>query len=256
MSQPSRGFGVDIGGTGMKGAPVDLAVGEFAMERVRIPTPQPSTPQAVAQVVAEIVGKFGDDADGCPIGVTVPAVVKNNVVRTSANIDPSWVGTDADALFDKVLTRDVHVVNDADAAGVAEARYGAARDASGLVVMTTLGTGIGTALLYDGELIPNSELGHIEIDGRDAEESAAARHREEEELTWAEYAVRLQRYYATIEDLLWPDLIVVGGGVSKKSEHFLPLLHLRAPIVAAQLQNTAGVVGAAVVAAERSARRG
>ncbi|MQA03003.1 MAG: ROK family protein [Streptosporangiales bacterium] len=252
MAKRSRGFGVDIGGTGMKGAPVDLEAGEFAKERVRIPTPDPSTPQAVAAVVAEIVGEFGTDVDGCPIGVTVPAVVKDNVVRTAANIDPSWVGTDADTLFDKVLERDVFVVNDADAAGVAEARYGAARDASGLVLMTTLGTGIGTALLYNGELIPNSELGHIEIDGHDAEDAAAARQREEEDLSWADWAARLQRYYATIEDLLWPDLIVVGGGVSKKAEHFLPLLHLRAPIVAAQLQNTAGVIGAAVVAAERA----
>lgn len=254
MSKHQLGFGVDIGGTGMKGAPVDLAAGEFGQERVRIPTPDPSTPHAVAEVVAEIFGKF-DGVDECPIGVTVPAVVKNNVARTAANIDPSWVGTDADMLFDEVLSRDVHVVNDADAAGVAEARYGAAQGAEGLVVMTTLGTGIGTALLYDGELIPNSELGHIELDGRDAEETAAARQREAQDLSWEDWAANLQRYYATIENLLWPDLIVVGGGVSRKSERFLPLLHLQAPIVAAQLHNTAGVIGAAVVAAERSAKK-
>lgn len=251
MGKPALGFGIDIGGTGMKGAPVDLATGEFAKERVRIPTPQPSTPQAVARTVAEIVGSFGKETADCPIGITVPAVVKSGVVRTAANIDSGWIGTDADAMFDKLLSRNVYVVNDADAAGMAEARYGAARDASGLVLVATLGTGIGTALLHNGQLIPNSELGHIEIDGHDAEESAAARQREAQDLSWEEYAERLQRYFATIEDLLWPDLIVVGGGVSKRSEKFLPLLHLRAPIVAAHLFNTAGVVGAAVVASER-----
>lgn len=253
MSGSAEGFGIDIGGTGMKGAPVDLDKGEFAEERHRISTPQPSTPDAVAEVVAEIVDHFGKDVKDLPVGITVPAVVQRGVVRTAANIDPAWIGTDADALFQRRLDREVHVVNDADAAGVAEARYGAARGTTGLVLVATLGTGIGTALLLDGALLPNSELGHIEIDGHDAEDRAAARQREQEDLSWEEYAERLQRYFATVEDLLWPDLIVVGGGVSKRSEKFLPLLHLRAPIVAAQLHNTAGVVGAAAVASERAA---
>lgn len=253
MSAGAEGFGIDIGGTGMKGAPVDLDKGEFAQERHRVSTPQPSTPDAVAGVVAEIVDHFGKHAGDRPIGITVPAVVQRGVVRTAANIDQAWIGTDAEGLFGRALGREVHVVNDADAAGVAEARYGAARGTTGLVLVATLGTGIGTALLLDGALLPNSELGHIEIDGHDAEDKAAARQRELEDLSWEEYAERLQRYFATIEDLLWPDLIVVGGGVSKRSEKFLPLLHLRAPIVAAQLHNTAGVVGAAAVASERAA---
>jgi polyphosphate glucokinase len=247
------GFGVDIGGSGVKGAPVDLDAGEFAAERMRIETPQPSTPDAVAKTVARVVEHFGKHSGTGPLGVTVPAVVKTGVVRTAANIDQSWIGADADNLFRRVLERDVYVVNDADAAGVAEARYGAARGTTGLVFVATLGTGIGSALLHDGKLIPNSELGHIELDGKDAELTAAARNREEKDLSWEEYAEALQRYFARIEDLLWPDLIVVGGGVSKRSEKFLPLLHLRAPIVAAQLLNSAGIVGAAVTAVERSA---
>lgn len=246
------GFGVDIGGSGVKGAPVDLGKGEFAAERMRIETPQPSTPDAVAKTVAQVVEHFGKHSGRGPVGITVPAVVKSGVVRTAANIDRSWIGADADTLFRSALQREVHVVNDADAAGVAESRYGAARGSTGLVFVATLGTGIGSALLHDGKLIPNSELGHIEIDGRDAELTAAARHREEKSLSWEEYADALQAYFARIEDLLWPDLIVVGGGVSKRSEKFLPLLHLRAPIVAAQLHNSAGIVGAAITAAERS----
>lgn len=249
----STGFGVDIGGSGVKGAPVDLEKGEFAEERMRIETPQPSTPDAVAKTVAQVVEHFGKHAGPGPIGITVPAVVKAGVVRTAANIDSSWIGADADTLFRDALHREVHVVNDADAAGVAESRYGAARGSTGLVFVATLGTGIGSALLHNGTLIPNSELGHIELDGRDAELTAAARNREEKNLSWEEYADALQRYFARIEDLLWPDLIVVGGGVSKRSEKFLPLLHLRAPIVAAQLHNSAGIVGAAITAAERSA---
>lgn len=249
----STGFGVDIGGSGVKGAPVDLDAGEFADERMRIETPQPSTPDAVAKTVAQVVEHFGKHSGTGPVGITVPAVVKAGVVRTAANIDQSWIGADADNLFRNTLRREVHVVNDADAAGVAESRYGAARGSTGLVFVATLGTGIGSALLHDGKLIPNSELGHIELDGKDAELTAAARNREEKDLSWEEYAEALQRYFARIEDLLWPDLIVVGGGVSKRSEKFLPLLHLRAPIVAAQLHNSAGIVGAAITAAERSA---
>ena len=195
---------------------------------------------------------FADLLGDGAIGVTVPGVVTHGVVRTAANIDHAWIGTDADALFTGRLGRPVHVVNDADAAGVAEARFGAARSTKGLVVVTTLGTGIGTALLLDGKLVPNSELGHLEIDGYNAESRAAYSVRENEDLSWTDWAARLQRYYAVIEDLLWPALIVVGGGVSKKADKFLPLLHLRAPIVAAQLRNEAGIVGAAVLADEET----
>ncbi len=251
MSGTSRtALGIDVGGSGIKGATVDLETGELTADRLRIETPQPSTPDAVAEVVAQIVEHFADGLGEGAVGVTVPAVVTSGVVRTAANIDQSWIGADADALFTGRLGRAVHVVNDADAAGVAEARFGAARTTKGLVVVTTLGTGIGTALLLDGKLVPNSELGHLEIDGRDAESRAASSARDNDELSWAQYAERLQRFYGVIEDLLWPTLIVVGGGISKKSDKFLPLLHLRAPIVAAQLRNEAGIIGAAVLAEE------
>jgi polyphosphate glucokinase len=244
------GFGIDIGGSGIKGAPVDLVAGEFADERLRIPTPQPSTPSAVADVVADIVSEFGAASGDLPVGVTFPAVIQHGVARTAANVDPSWIGTDVDALFTERLKRPVHVVNDADAAGVAEVRFGAARGTHGTVLVATLGTGIGSALLIDGHLVPNTELGHLEIDGYDAETRAADSVRDREDLSWEKWAVRLQRYFGVIEDLFWPDLIVVGGGVSKKSDRFLPLLHLRAPIVPAQLRNDAGIIGAASLAHE------
>lgn len=244
-------LGIDVGGSGIKGAPVDLATGALTAERLRIETPQPSSPDAVADVVAQVAKHFAKTLGHGAIGVTVPAVVTQGVVRTAANIDHTWIGTDADALFTARLGRDVHVVNDADAAGVAEARFGAARGTGGLVVVTTLGTGIGTALLLDAKLVPNSELGHLQIDGFDAESRAAESVREKEGLSWEQWVERLQRYYSLIEDLLWPSLIVVGGGVSKKADKFLPLLHLRAPIVAAQLRNEAGIVGAAVLADEK-----
>lgn len=248
-------LGIDIGGSGIKGAPVDLDSGALLAERLRVSTPEPATPHMVAEVVADIAEHFSrllaDDA----IGVTVPAVVTQGLVRTAANVDPSWIGTDADALFSSRIGRPVHVVNDADAAGVAEARFGAARGSAGLVIVTTLGTGIGSALLFDGALIPNSELGHLQVDGHDAETRAASAVRESEALSWQDWADRLQRYYGVLEDLLWPTLIVVGGGVSKKADKFLPLLHLRAPIVAAQLRNEAGIIGAAILAAEQLAAR-
>jgi polyphosphate glucokinase len=241
-------LGIDIGGSGIKGAPVDMSRGQFAMDRLRFETPKVSTPDAVAEVVARIAAHFADDTGDSPIGVTLPAVVTKGVVRTAANIDPAWVGTDVQKLLSDRLGRPVTVVNDADAAGIGELQFGAARNAGGLILMSTLGTGIGSALIYDGVLVPNSELGHLEIDGRDAESRAASSVRDDKNLSWQDWAERLQRYYSHVEDLLWPDLIVVGGGVSRKAEKFLPLLHLRAPIVAAQLQNSAGVIGAAWLA--------
>lgn len=244
------GFGVDIGGSGIKGAPVDLAVGRFVAQRSRVPTPQPSTPHAVAEEVARVVAGFGVAAGRRPVGVTFPAVIQHGVARTAANVDRSWIGTDVDALMTTHLGRAVHVVNDADAAGLAEARFGSAQGVKGVVIVTTLGTGIGSALMVDGTLVPNTELGHLEVGGKDAETRAADSVRDAENLSWADWAQRLQRYFTALENLFWPDLIVVGGGVSKKSNKFLPLLELRTPIVPASLRNEAGIIGAAVVAAE------
>ncbi len=243
-------FGIDFGGSGIKGAPVDLEAGDFAADRVRIKTPKPSTPDAVAEVLKELLGSF-DDSTGS-VGVTVPAVVRHGVVSSAANIDKAWIGTDADAVFTKATGRDVHIVNDADAAGLAEVRYGAAKGHDGLVIVTTLGTGIGSAIVYDGVLVPNSELGHLEIDGHDAEKRAASSIKEEEGLTYPEWAKRLTVYYRTLEKLFSPDLFVVGGGVSKDSDQFLHLIDIDTEIVPAKLQNRAGIVGAALWAAEAS----
>jgi len=248
----SRGFGIDIGGSGIKGCPVDLDAGAFAAERIRTPTPSPSTPAAVATVVADIIGQFGDAAGTGPIGVTFPAVIQRGVARTAANVDNSWIDTDVDALLREKLGRPVRVVNDADAAGYAEVKFGAAKGVAGTIFMATLGTGIGSALIVDGVLVPNSEFGHLEVDGKDAETRAADSVRDREDLSWAQWAKRLTRYFHAIEQLVWPDLIVVGGGVSKKADKFLPLLELRTPIVPSQLRNDGGIVGAALLATERS----
>jgi len=243
-----RPFGIDFGGSGIKGAPVDLEAGDFAADRVKIKTPKPSTPDAVAEVFVELLGQF-PDSDGS-VGVTVPAVVRHGVVSSAANIDRAWIGTDADALFTEATGRDVHVVNDADAAGLAEVRYGAAKGRHGLVIVTTLGTGIGSAIVYDGVLVPNSELGHLEIDGHDAESRAANSAREREDLSMEHWAKRLTTYYRTLEMLFSPELFVVGGGISKQSEEFLPLVKIDTEIVPATLLNKAGVVGAALCAVE------
>jgi len=240
-------FGIDFGGSGIKGTVVDLDRGDFAGDRVRIETPSPSTPAAVAEVLVDLLSRF-PSSDG-HVGVTVPGVVRHGVVTSAANIDKSWIDTDADAVFTEATGREVHVVNDADAAGLAEATYGAARGHRGLVIVTTLGTGIGSAVIHDGVLVPNSELGHLEIDGHDAESRAANSVREREGLSWADWAERLTIYYATLEALFSPDLFVVGGGVSKHAELFLPLIGVRTPLVPATLQNRAGIVGAALYAA-------
>lgn len=241
-------LGIDIGGSGIKGAPVDLERGRFAEDRLRIATPEEATPDAVCDVVGQIADHFSVASD-LPVGITLPAVVTHGVVRSAANIDRSWVGLDADALFSERLGRPVHVVNDADAAGVAELHHGAARGRAGLVVLTTLGTGIGSAMIMDGVLVPNTEFGHLELEGHDAESRAAESAREREGLDWQQWAARLQAYYAHLESLVWPDLIVVGGGVSKHADHFLPLLDLRTEIVPAKLRNKAGIIGAAHLAA-------
>lgn len=241
-------FGVDIGGSGIKGAPVDLSTGALAGDRLRIPTPQPATPEAVARTVAEVVDSFALDA-GVPVGVTFPAVIRHGVAQSAANVDDAWIGTDVAAVIGEATGRRVHAVNDADAAGYAEVAYGAAKDVPGVVLVVTLGTGIGSALVVDGVLVPNTELGHLEIDGHDAESRASDAARDRENLSFAQWAQRLQRYFSVLEDLFWPDLVVVGGGVSKRHEQFLPLLDLRTPIVPAGLRNAAGIVGAARLAA-------
>ncbi len=251
MAAHQVALGIDIGGSGIKGAPVDLVKGEFLSERVKIATPAQSTPHAVAQIVGQIAETFADQLPSdAPVGVTIPGVVQRGVVRTAANIDPTWMDAPGEDLFSTALGRRCLLVNDADAAGVAEVRYGAAKGAAGLVVLTTLGTGIGVALIHDGVLVPNAELGHLEVDGHDAETRAAASVREREELSWADWARRLQRYYERLEALMWPDLFVVGGGVSRKADKFLPLLSLRTPIVPATLRNAAGIIGAAALAAD------
>ncbi|WP_148611470.1 polyphosphate--glucose phosphotransferase [Nocardioides rubriscoriae] len=248
MSSSPHPVGVDFGGSGIKGATVDLERGDFATDRVRVETPQPSTPEAVAEVLAELVSTFDDDG-GSPVGVTVPGVVRNGVVSTAANIHDSWLGVDAAALFSRAAGRPVVALNDADAAGLAESRYGAARGQRGLVIVTTLGTGIGSALLLDGVLLPNSELGHLEVDGHVGEKYAANSARETHDLAWDEWADRLTSYYRMVERLLTPDLFVVGGGVSKHADKFLPMIDISTPIIPALLRNKAGIIGAALHAA-------
>ncbi|MGI8491440.1 MAG: polyphosphate--glucose phosphotransferase [Acidimicrobiales bacterium] len=250
MSQ--LGFGLDIGGSGIKGAVVDLATGQLAGERLRLATPAPATPQLVADVAARVVDHFGWRG---PVGATFPGVVTAGVVRTAANVDPAWVGTNVEEVLGAALGSGVTALNDADAAGLAEARFGAAKDQKGLVVVTTLGTGIGTALLYDGNLIPNSELGHLELDGRDAETRASAGARERDGLSWTAWAKRLTRYYRALEDYLWPELFILGGGVSRKADKLLPLLDLRTPIRAAAWRNEAGMIGAALRCARYASPR-
>ena len=240
-------MGVDIGGTGIKGAPVDLDKGVLTEDRLRILTPQPATPKAVADVVAEVVNHFGWVG---PVGATFPAVVKQGVALSAANVDREWIGTDAAALFTQRLGSPATVVNDADAAGLAEMRYGAGAGRSGVVVMITLGTGIGCGMFVDGKLVPNTELGHIEIDGKDAERLAADSVRERKELSWKKYAERVEEYLRRLDALIWPDLVIIGGGASKKAEKFLPLIDVRPEVVPAALQNEAGIVGAALAAAE------
>jgi len=246
----TRGFGIDIGGSGIKGALVDLEKGALIGDRLRIDTPKPATPDAVADVVAEIVRHFGWDG---PVGITLPAVVKKGVAQTAANIDPSWIGTDADALFAKRLGRsvdDIAMLNDADAAGMAEMRFGDPVARHGVTTLLTFGTGIGSALFQDGKLVPNTEFGHLEVDGHDAEKKAAASVKDNEGLSYHHWAKRVNRYLSVLENLIWPDLFIVGGGVSKKSEKWVPLLDIRTKVVVASLQNNAGIVGAAAGAAE------
>jgi polyphosphate glucokinase len=242
-----QALGIDIGGTGIKGAVVDLDTGEFVVERLRIETPERSTPDAVGEIVAQITTHFAWKG---PVGCTFPGVVSAGVIRTAANVDKSWIGADAASTFATTTGCRVAVVNDADAAGEAEARFGHPDARTGSVVMLTLGTGIGSALINDGVLVPNTEFGHLKIGKKqvDAEDLAAESVRERDDLGWKEWSKRLSHYLSHLEDLLWPDLYVLGGGVSKKADKFVPHLECRTPVVPAQLLNTAGIVGAALAA--------
>ena len=236
-------FGIDVGGSGIKGAPVDTETGELLAERTRIKTPKPATPEAIAATAVEVIRRSGWDG---PVGCGFPAVVKEGVVRTAANIDERTIGFGIQGRLEQDLGTPVRVINDGDAAGLAEMRWGAGRAVEGVVLMLTLGTGIGTSLFVEGRLVPNTELGHIEIRGNDAEHHASDRARKRDDLSWKEYAKRLDEYLHKIEDLLWPDLIVVGGGISKKSEKFFPHLTARTKIVPAEMLNEAGIAGAAL----------
>lgn len=240
------GFGVDVGGSGIKGAIVDLDTGELVHERIKIETPRPATPDAVAATVAEIVTRARWEG---PVGVTLPSVVTAGIARTAANIDPSWIGTDARQTLSTALGgREVTVLNDADAAGLAEYRYGAGRNVDGLVILLTFGTGIGSAVIHRGVLLPNTEFGHMEVDGKEAEHRAASSVKDTKGLSYKEWAVEVTRVLSRFEDLLWPDLFIVGGGISRKHEKWIPRLENRTPVVPAALLNTAGIVGAALVA--------
>jgi polyphosphate glucokinase len=245
------GFGVDVGGSGIKGCIVDLRSGSLDDEQVRFPTPKPATPTAVAKLVTTITGEFGWHG---PMGVTLPCVLKRGIALTAAHLDPSWQGLDANRLFSDHCGVPVVVLNDADAAGLAEMRFGAGRDQDGVVVLLTFGTGIGSALFLDGELVPNTELGQLQVDGANAEIRAAAAARDDEALSWGDWASRVSRYLQVLENLIWPDLIIAGGGVSKKADKWLPLMECRTPVVAAALRNDAGIVGAAAAAAEGRVR--
>ena len=242
-----KAVGIDIGGTGIKGALVSTKAGELRSERIKLGTPEGGEPEAIAEVVREIAAAV-DDKPERALGICFPAVVKHGITQSAANVSYRWIGLDADELFSNTLNRHVHVINDADAAGVAEVKFGAGRKRSGLTVMTTLGTGIGSALFYNGVLIPNAELGHLEIDGVDYETRASFAAMERDSLSFEEWAERLQIYYSTLEKLFTPDLFIVGGGVSKSHEQFLPLLKLKTEIVPAALQNSAGIIGAAALA--------
>lgn len=236
-------FGLDIGGSGIKGAPVDLETGELLEERIRIPTPQAPTSEAVVETSLEVLEHFGWEG---PVGVGFPGVVKDGVVHTAANVAKELIGFDLQGRLQREVENTVRVVNDADAAGLAEMRWGAGRGVDGMVMMLTLGTGIGSALFTQGKLMPNTEFGHIMIRDREAELRASDRIRKQEDLTWKKWAKRLNEYLETMEALFWPDLIIVGGGVSKKAEKFVPRLETRAKIVPAQMLNIAGIAGAAL----------
>lgn len=241
-------LGIDIGGSGIKGAPVDIEAGALTDDRFRLETPHPATPEAVLPVLAQVAAHWPGSE---PLGVTFPGVVRSGVIGSAANLHPDWVGLDAATAFTEQMGRPVTVLNDADAAGVAEVSFGAARNVRGVVLLLTFGTGIGSALFIDGKLVPNTELGHLELNGSDAELRASDRARDEEDLSWEDWAARVQDYLLHVERLFSPDLVVLGGGVSKKADKYLPYVKVGTPIVPAVLQNNAGIVGAAMATTNR-----
>ena len=238
-------LGIDVGGSGIKGAPVDTETGKLLGERVRIKTPKRAEPEPVVEVVAEIAKSF--DWKG-PIGIGFPAPIKTGVTMMAANVSEKWVGTNADDLFTKVTGCDCTMINDADAAGLAEMKFGAGVGQPGTVIMVTLGTGIGSAIFYRGVLLPNTEFGHLEVQGYEAESRASDAARQRDDLSWKKYAKRLNMFLTSMESLFWPDLFIIGGGISKVSEKYIPLLYIETPVVPAQLLNEAGIVGAALAA--------
>lgn len=246
----SKAIGIDIGGTGIKGALVNTKKGSLIGDRLRFDTPDGATPDQVVAKVAEIVGQLDTDKDTA-IGICFPAVIKDGVSLSAANVSNDWVGLNAEKLFSKALGRKIVLLNDADAAGVAEIKYGAGQERKGLVLMVTLGTGIGTALFMNGRLIPNSELGHLEIDGVDYETKASYSAKEREGLSFAEWAARLSKYFNQVDRLLSPDLVIVGGGISKQHDEFLPLIDTKLKLVPAEAKNNAGIIGAAFIARKR-----
>lgn len=247
-----QALGVDVGGSGVKGAVVDLDTGQLVGDRFRIETPQPATPEAVAQAVAEVVRHF--DWSG-PLGVCYPGVVVDGVVKTAANVDASWIGCNAEEIYSKAVGgRRVTVLNDADAAGLAEQRYGAGRNQDGTILLLTFGTGIGSAVIHKGILLPNTEFGHIDVDGKEAEHRAASSVMERKGWSYRKWAKQVTKVLIAVENAICPDLIIAGGGISKKADKWIPLLKNRTPVVAAELLNTAGIVGAAMAAAEDQAQ--
>lgn len=245
-SPPRRGFGIDVGGSGIKGGIVDLETGQLIGDRIKLLTPQPATPSAVAKTIAEVVKTFGWTG---PLGVTYPGVVTYGVVQTAANVDKSWIGTNATDIIGAELDgQEVTVLNDADAAGLAEERYGAGKNLTGLVVLLTFGTGIGSAVIHNGTLIPNTEFGHLEVGGKEAEKRAASSVKEKNDWSYEKWAKEVSRVLVSIENAMWPDLFIAGGGISRKADKWIPLLANRTPVVPAALLNTAGIVGAAMAA--------
>ena len=240
-------FGIDIGGSGIKGAPVNIENGEMLTERFRLPTPEGGLPSDIAVVVGEVARHFNWNG---PIGCAFPAIVKHGITLSAANVDQSWIGTNGAQLFSGATGCPVRLINDADAAGLAEMRFGAGRDQQGVVMLLTFGTGIGSALFFNGVLVPNTELGHMEVRGKEAEDRASARVREEQDISWKKWASRVDEYMLRLEALLSPDLFIVGGGISRQHARFLPLLTLRTPVVVAAQFNDAGIIGAALAAAD------
>lgn len=243
-----RRLGIDIGGSAIKAGIVDVDAGAVVVDRLEIPTPQPATPASIAAVVGEISRRL--DSAGS-VGITFPAVIRHGIVGSAANVDESWIGIDGDALFESATGRPVVLMNDADAAGIAEMRYGAGRGRDGTVIVVTFGTGIGSAVFIDGRLLPNTELGHLEIRGSDAEDRAAAIVKTRKRLGWVRWARLVDEYLRTVERLFSPDRFIIGGGISHEADKFLPLLTVRAEVVPAAMGNDAGIVGAAVAAEER-----